>query len=121
MHITGILDEAHSGVYYTVKNSWGEISDNKGYVNVSEAYMRQNTISFTVHKDALPTNTRKRLGLEEGDVNIPKESTGATNAPGGHKKGVDKKAPETVPGKPKTGPKPTPANKNQGELVSPKQ
>jgi len=121
MHITGILDEAHSGVYYIVKNSWGEISDNKGYLNVSEAYMRQNTISFTVHKDALPTNTRKRLGLEEGDVNIPKGSTGATTEPNDNQKGFDKNNPQVVPGKPRMGPKAKPGNKENGELVAPKQ
>lgn len=68
MHITGILDEKHSGLYYVVKNSWGEISDLKGFVNVSEAYMRANTISYTIHKDALPTDIRRRLLLEPGDV-----------------------------------------------------
>ncbi len=63
MHITGMLDETHSGTYYAVKNSWGEVSDLKGYVNVSEAYMRLNTISFTVHKNALPGDVAQRLGL----------------------------------------------------------
>lgn len=71
MHIVGMLDEAHTGLYYVVKNSWGEISDYKGYVYVSEAYMRLNTISFTVHKNALPTDIRKRLGFEAGDVIVP--------------------------------------------------
>jgi len=70
MHITGIFDEVHSGLFYAVKNSWGEISDLKGYVNTSEAYMRLNTISFTVHKNALPTDVRKMMGLDAGDVNI---------------------------------------------------
>jgi bleomycin hydrolase len=70
MHIIGIVDEKHSGVYYVVKNSWGEISDYKGFVNVSEAYMRANTISFTIHKDALPTDIRRRMSLEPGEVNI---------------------------------------------------
>jgi bleomycin hydrolase len=70
MHITGILDEVHSGLFYAVKNSWGEISDMKGYVNTSEAYMRLNTISFTVHKNALPPDVRKMMGLEPGEVNI---------------------------------------------------
>lgn len=76
MHITGILNEDQGGIYYSVKNSWGEISDLKGYVYVSEAYMRLNTISITVHKNALPSDIRKRMGLEAGDVNI--EKTGAT-------------------------------------------
>ncbi|MCC7467159.1 MAG: aminopeptidase [Saprospiraceae bacterium] len=72
MHIVGLLDETHSGLYYVVKNSWGEISDNKGFVYCSEAYMRQNTISFTVHKDAIPDDIAKRLGLKEGDATIEK-------------------------------------------------
>ncbi|MBC7777867.1 MAG: aminopeptidase [Phycisphaerae bacterium] len=70
MHIVGLLDEKHSGIYYVVKNSWGEVSDLKGYVYCSEAYMRQNTISFTVHKDGIPEDIRRRLGLSPGEVKI---------------------------------------------------
>ncbi len=82
MHIVGMLDEAHTGLYYVVKNSWGEISDYKGYVYVSEAYMRLNTISFTVNKNALPTDIRKRLGFESGEAVIiaPPASGGATRS-----------------------------------------
>ena len=76
MHIVGLLDEKHSGVYYVVKNSWGELSDLKGYVNCSEAYMRQNTISFTVHKDGIPEDIRRRLGLLPGEANIEHGSNG---------------------------------------------
>jgi bleomycin hydrolase len=70
MHITGTTDEKHVGIYFIVKNSWGEISDYKGYVYTSEAYMRLNTISYTLPKSALPRDVRRRLGLEPGDVNI---------------------------------------------------
>lgn len=63
MHIVGRLDEAHGGDFYVVKNSWGEISDLKGYVNVSDSYMRLNTISFTMHKNALPADLLRRLGI----------------------------------------------------------
>ncbi len=44
----------------------------QGYVYCSEAYMRQNTLSFTVHKDGIPEDIRRRLGLSPGDVNIEK-------------------------------------------------
>lgn len=74
MHIVGLLDEAHTGLYYVVKNSWGEISDNKGFVYCSEAYMRQNTISFTVHKSAIPEDIAKRLGLLAGEATIEQEN-----------------------------------------------
>lgn len=72
MHITGIFEEPNAGVFYQVKNSWGEISDQKGFVNVSDAYMRLNTISFTFNRNALPQDVRRRLGLEVGEVNIEK-------------------------------------------------
>lgn len=72
MHITGVVDEKHSGTYFVVKNSWGEISDFKGYVNTSDAYMRLNTISYTLPKSALPQDVRRRLGLEVGEVTIEK-------------------------------------------------
>jgi bleomycin hydrolase len=63
MHITGMVEEKHGTPFYVVKNSWGEISDLKGYVDVSEAYMRLNTLSFTVHKDAIPPAIRQKLGI----------------------------------------------------------
>lgn len=73
MHITGVVDEKHSGIYFVVKNSWGEVSDLKGYVYASEAYNRLNTISYTLPKLALPQDIRRRLGLEAGQVNIEKQ------------------------------------------------
>ena len=79
MHIVGILNETHGGVYYAVKNSWGEISDLKGYVYVSEAYMRLNTLSFTVNKNALPRDIRIRMGLEQGELRIEDQEPGATD------------------------------------------
>lgn len=81
MHITGIMNETHGGIFYAVKNSYGPISDMKGYVYVSEAYMRLNTISITVNKNALPSDIRRRLGLEAGDVIIKNDSS-ATGAQG---------------------------------------
>lgn len=75
MHIVGVLDEKHTGLYYVVKNSWGQISDLKGYVYASDAYMRENSISFTLPKEAIPQDLRRRLGLEPGEVNIEKAHT----------------------------------------------
>jgi bleomycin hydrolase len=64
MHITGLETETNSGEkYYRVKNSWGEISDLKGYLRVSDTYMRLNTISFMVNKNALPKDIAQRLNL----------------------------------------------------------
>lgn len=72
MHVVGVVDEKHSGIYFVVKNSWGEISDMKGFVNASEAYVRLNTISFAIPKSALPQDVRRRLGFEAGEVTIEK-------------------------------------------------
>lgn len=96
MHIVGILDEPNTGIFYQVKNSWGEISDTRGFVNTSEQYMRLNTISYTVNKNALPVDVRRRLGLEAGPVNI--EGTGsAAPAPNGASMSVQPMVPGRRP------------------------
>jgi bleomycin hydrolase len=66
MHITGTLVDQNGTKYYKVKNSWGTDETrnaNGGYVYFSESYMRLKTISITVHKDALPKATSKKLNL----------------------------------------------------------
>lgn len=66
MHITGTLQDQKGTKYYKVKNSWGSDSSrnaNGGYVYFSESYMRLKAISITVHKDAIPKNTAKKLNL----------------------------------------------------------
>lgn len=64
MHITGILKDQNGTKYYKVKNSWGTDESrnaNGGYVYFSEAYMRLKAISITLHKDAVPEATAKKL------------------------------------------------------------
>ncbi len=63
MHITGIVNENQGGLFYAVKNSWGEIFDRKGYLYASNAYMRLNTLSISLHVNALPPDIRQRMGL----------------------------------------------------------
>lgn len=81
MHITGMVDEKHNGMFYVVKNSWGEISDLKGYLYVSEAYMRLNTISILLHKNAIPKDIRQKMGLEDGKTIIPTARMGPQTDP----------------------------------------
>lgn len=74
MHITGMLNETQGGLFYAVKNSWGEISERKGYLYASNAYLRMNTISLTVHVNALPRDIQQRMGLmpvPEGRTEAP--------------------------------------------------
>ena len=66
MHIAGMLKDQNGTKYYKVKNSWGSDSSrnaNGGYVFFSESYMRLKAISITVHIDAVPKTTGKKLNL----------------------------------------------------------
>ena len=65
MHIVGIALDQNGNKYYIVKNSWGEISPYKGYVYMSEQYMRMKTISIMTNKAALPLKTSQRLFVSE--------------------------------------------------------
>ena len=53
MHITGRAYDQEGTKYYIVKNSWGTNNPYKGYLYVSEAYVRLKTMSILVHKNAL--------------------------------------------------------------------
>ena len=66
MHITGMAHDQNGTKYYIVKNSWGtgfnETFD--GYFMASEAYVRYKTMNILVHKDALPKELKKKLGIK---------------------------------------------------------
>lgn len=59
MHIVGISHDQKGNKYYLIKNSWGEISDYKGYLYMSEAYFKMKTVSVSLHKEGLPKKTSK--------------------------------------------------------------
>ena len=64
MHITGIVTDQNGTKYYITKNSWGtERNSNGGFLNMSESFVRAKTIYVMVHKNALPAQLRKKLGL----------------------------------------------------------
>lgn len=64
MHLTGLLKDQNGTYYYVTKNSWADNSNSDGgYLNMSDAYLRMNTLAIMVHKDALPKELRKKLGL----------------------------------------------------------
>ncbi len=64
MQIFGTATDQNGKKYYMIKNSWGTMrSDYKGIWYVSEAFMQYKTNDVLVHKDALPKDLRKKLGL----------------------------------------------------------
>lgn len=59
MHLVGISRDAAGTKYYVIKNSWGEVGPYKGYLHMSEAYLRLKTLAVIVHQDALPKRLRR--------------------------------------------------------------
>lgn len=64
MHIIGAVKDQQGTSYYIVKNSWGTVKkEMNGYLYVSQPYFRAKTMSILVHKDAIPTAIRQKLGM----------------------------------------------------------
>ena len=63
MQIVGISKDQNGKEWYLVKNSWGTGNDYEGYLYVSKNYVKYKTLSFLLHKDALPGKIRQKLSL----------------------------------------------------------
>ena len=64
MQIFGTAKDQNGKRYYMIKNSWGTIrSDYKGIWYISEAFMQYKTNDVLVHKNAIPKDLRKKLGI----------------------------------------------------------
>jgi bleomycin hydrolase len=64
MHLTGMVKDQNGTKYYVTKNSWGtERNPVGGYLNMSESFVRAKTIYIMVHKDAVPSEIRAKLGF----------------------------------------------------------
>ena len=64
MHIYGLAQDQNGTKYFMVKNSWGESGEYKGIWYASDAFVRYKTLNIVVHKDALPKDIKKKLGIK---------------------------------------------------------
>jgi bleomycin hydrolase len=64
MHITGLATDKNGTVFYLTKNSWGDKSNKYGgYLYMSNSFVQLKTVAIMVHKDAIPKDLRKKLGI----------------------------------------------------------
>lgn len=64
MLIYGIAKDQTGKEYYMVKNSWGTNNKYKGTWYASKSFVKYKTINVLVHKDALPKDIAKKLGIK---------------------------------------------------------
>jgi bleomycin hydrolase len=64
MHITGLAKDSNGAIFYLTKNSWGENSNKYGgYLYMSNWFVQLKTVAILVHKDAVPKDIKKKLGI----------------------------------------------------------
>ncbi|HKM12813.1 MAG TPA: C1 family peptidase [Bacteroidales bacterium] len=66
MHVTGLFKDQNGTKFYKTKNSWGTSRNEEmgGYLYMSETYVKMRTLAILVHKDAIPKEIRKKMGIK---------------------------------------------------------
>jgi bleomycin hydrolase len=64
MHITGLSKSKSGNLFFIVKNSWGNVGPQHGYINISEGYFAINTISLIVPKAGINKKLLEKLGIK---------------------------------------------------------
>lgn len=65
MVFNGMAEDQNGNLYYKVKNSWSDKgNDYKGYFFASKAFVALKTIDVWVHKDALTSEMKEKLGIK---------------------------------------------------------
>lgn len=65
MELVGIATDQTGKPYYKVKNSWDNTQKYGGFFYCSEPYFLAKTLNILVHKDAIPKNIAKKIGLRK--------------------------------------------------------
>ncbi|MGE5430050.1 MAG: C1 family peptidase [Syntrophomonadaceae bacterium] len=63
MHLVGLAHDQKGAKFYVTKNSWGPEQTNGGFIYMSAPYVRLKTVAIMIHKDAIPAEIAKKLGL----------------------------------------------------------
>lgn len=64
MIIYGIAKDQNGKEWFMMKNSWGEYGPYKGFWYVSYPFVAYKTMNIVLHKDALPKDIKKKLGIK---------------------------------------------------------
>ncbi len=64
MHLVGTAKDQNGTLYYKVKNSWDTDNIYKGFMYMSVPYFQYKTLDIMVHKDAIPTEIKQKLGIK---------------------------------------------------------
>jgi len=63
MQIFGIAKDQNGTKFYMVKNSWGDTGKYHGIWYCSENFVKGKSMDIMVHKDAIPKDIKKKIGL----------------------------------------------------------
>ncbi|MCQ2263850.1 MAG: aminopeptidase [Bacteroidales bacterium] len=64
MLIYGKATDQMGNEYYMVKNSWGDYGSYHGMFYASKEFVRYKTMNIVVHKDGIPKDIKKKLGIK---------------------------------------------------------
>jgi bleomycin hydrolase len=64
MHVIGKAKDQYGNPYYIVKNSWNRYNKFGGYFYASYPFVKSKTLNIVLHKDALPREIQKKLGIK---------------------------------------------------------
>jgi bleomycin hydrolase len=65
MHLVGTAKDQNGNLYYITKNSWADDSNsNGGMLYMSRNFVELKTTAIQIHKDVIPADLKKKLGIE---------------------------------------------------------